>query len=575
MTALVPPYGGVLVDLLAGPERERELRKQSADWLSVVLTPRQTCDLELLLSGGFSPLHGFLARADYEAVCATMRLADGTLWPIPVTLDVAARVASRLRPGQALALRDSEATLLAVLHVEDAWRPDREFEAEAVYGTADPSHPSVRQLRDQDGCWCVGGTIEGLRPPVHHDYRALRHTPRQLRAQFQRRGWRRIVAFQTRNPLHRAHQELTLRAAREAQAKLLIHPVVGMTKPGDVDHYTRVRCYRAAMASYPPGMVVFFLLPRAIRMPGPREALLHAIVRRNHGASHLVVGRDHASPGTDAAGRPFYGPYEAQELLRRHEQELGVRMVPYRQMVYVADSDSYLPEDEVPAGAQTMTISGTQQRRLLREGRPLPAWFTLPQIAEELGRRFPPPSRQGVVVFFTGLSGAGKSTIAAVLHARLLEWGGRTVTLLDGDVARTHLSSELGFSKEHRDLNVRRIGFVAAEVARHGGLAICAPIAPYDAARRLVRAMVEEVGHFMLVHVATPLAVCEQRDPKGLYARARAGTLPGFTGISDPYEPPADAELVLDTTSITAGQAAAAILRHLRREGYLPPDVGC
>jgi sulfate adenylyltransferase len=570
---LTPPHGGKLAELFVDPERAAELRLASRDWPSWDLTPRQLCDLELLLDGGFSPLRGFLTRGDYEAVCATMRLADGTLWPIPVVLDVPEPVALALGPGAPLALRDPEGVLLAVLRVDDVWRPDREAEARAVYGTTDRAHPGVAHLLDRTHPWLLGGRVEGLQRPAHYDFRRLRVTPAALRAEFGRRGWRRVVAFQTRNPLHRAHQELTLRAAREVRANLLIHPVVGMTRPGDVDHYTRVRCYQAVLDRYPPHTVALALLPLAMRMGGPREAVWHAIIRKNYGCSHFIVGRDHAGPGNDSRGRPFYDPYAAQELLAAHEAELDVRMVPFRAMVYVADLDAYVPEDEVPAGARALSLSGTELRRRLAEGRDIPEWFTFPEVARELQTSHPARRHQGFTVFMTGLSGAGKSTVANVLLVKLLEMGGRPVTMLDGDIVRKHLSSELGFSREHRDINIRRIGFVAAEITQNGGIAICAPIAPYDAVRKEVRGMIEPRGGFVLVHVATPLPVCEQRDRKGLYAKARAGLIKEFTGVSDPYEPPGDADVVLDTTDTSPEEAAHDVLLHLERLGYIGPGL--
>ena len=566
---LVRPYGGVLVDVVVDDERAFELRKASTDWPSWDLSPRQLCDLELLLSGAFSPLRGFLDSADLASVCTDMRLSDGTLWPVPITLDVPDELAAQVGPGASVALRDPEGVMLAALHVEEVYRPDRRAEAQAVFGTTDPTHPGVAHLLERTHPNYLAGTLEGIQLPAHHDYLALRHTPAELRAEFTRLGWRRVVAFQTRNPLHRAHHELTLRAAKEVEANLLIHPVVGMTKPGDVDHYTRVRCYEAIMDGYPHNTAMLALLPLAMRMGGPREAVWHAIIRRNHGVTHLIVGRDHAGPGADAQGRPFYGPYDAQDLVRQHEAELGVTMVPFRQMVYVEHLDGYLPEDEVPKGARTLTISGTEQRRRLNQGRDLPEWFTPPAVAAELRRSYPPRARQGFTVFFTGLSGSGKSTIANVLLVKLLELGGRPVTLLDGDIVRKHLSSELGFSKEHRDINIRRIGFVASEITKNGGIAICAPIAPYDSLRKDVRAMVEPGGGFLLVHVSTSLEVCEGRDRKGLYAKARAGTLPEFTGISDPYEVPDDADVTIDTTQLTPEEAAQQIILHLESEGYI------
>ena len=565
---LNPPYGDRLVDLMAAPERAAEIRAASRDWPSWDLTPRQQCDLELLLSGALSPLEGFLGRADDEAVLQGMRLADGTLWPLPILLDVPRGLADSLAPGRPLALRDPEGVMLAALTVAELWEPDREAAAQAVFGTVDPHHPGVAHLLRSHPV-AVAGRLEGVQLPAHYDYRELRHTPADLRAELAREGWRRVVAFQTRNPMHRAHCELALRAAKQVQANLLIHPVVGMTKPGDLDHYTRVRCYQAVLERFPRHTVKLSLLPLAMRMAGPREALLHAIIRRNYGCTHFIVGRDHAGPGNDRAGRPYHGPYEAQELLVRHQAELGVEAVPFKMVSYVEDLDTYLPQDEIPAGARTLDLSGTELRRRLQEGREIPDWFTWPEVAAELRRTHPPRHRQGFTVFLSGLSGAGKSTVASVLLVKLLETGGRPVTLLDGDIVRKHLSSELTFSKEHRDVNIRRIGFVASEITKNGGIALCAPIAPYDAVRKEVREMIEPLGGFVLVHVATPLAVCEERDRKGLYAKARAGLVKEFTGISDPYEEPEDAEVVLDTSALAPEEAAQEILLHLEKEGYV------
>ena len=566
---LIAPHGGTLVDLIVNDERAVELKAASRDWPSHDLTSRQLCDLELLLNGGFSPLRGYMTRFDCEAVCQSMRLGDGHLWPVPVTLDITETLAKSLKPGSTLTLRDEEGVMLAVLHVEDVWQPDRAAEAEAVFGSANPEHPGVSHLLGQAKPFYVGGWLEGLQQVSHYDYRQLRHTPAELRAEFSKLGWREVVAFQTRNPMHRAHQELTLQAAKEVEANLLIHPVVGMTKPGDVDHYTRVRCYQALIGRYPKKTAMLSLLPLAMRMAGPREAVWHAIIRKNHGCTHLIVGRDHAGPGSDSTGTPFYGPYDAQDLLRTHEQEVGVRMVPFKMMVYAQELDSYVAEDQVPSGTRALNISGTDLRRRLAEGREIPEWFTFSDVAEELRRSHPPRYRQGFTVLFTGLSGSGKSTIANVLLVKFLELGGRPVTLLDGDVVRRHLSSELGFSRAHRDLNINRIGYVASEITKNGGIALCAPIAPYDAVRKEVRAMVAPLGGFLLVHVATPLEVCEQRDRKGLYAKARAGIIKEFTGVSDPYEKPADADLAIDTTDLTSEEAAQQIILHLEREGYV------
>ena len=566
---LISPHGETLVELMASADRAAELKDLSRDWPSWDLTDRQSCDLELLLNGGFSPLAGFLSKADYERVCAEMRLVDGTLWPIPITLDVNEETAARLSPGGWIALRDPEGVMLAVLQIDDVWQPDLASEASDVFGSTNPEHPGVGYLLRRSNPFYVGGRLEGVQTPLHYDFRSLRSTPAETRAEFARRGWTRVVAFQTRNPMHRAHVELTTRAAAEANANLLIHPVVGMTKPGDVDHYTRVRCYQAVLDRYPHNTAALALLPLAMRMGGPREAVWHAIIRKNHGCTHLVVGRDHAGPGSDSAGKPFYGPYDAQELLAKHQEELGVGMVDFRMMVYAPDLDQYFPDDEVPEGIKTLSISGTELRDRLSTGREIPEWFTYPDVVTELRRTHPPRARQGFTVFLTGLSGSGKSTIANALLVKLLEMGGRTVTMLDGDLVRKNLSSELGFSKEHRDINIRRIGYVASEITKAGGIAICAPIAPYDATRQAVREMIEAGGGFILVHVATPLEVCEERDRKGLYAKARAGLIPEFTGISDPYEEPEDAEVTIDTAELSPDEAANQIVLFLEKLGYI------
>ena len=572
---LISPHGGELVDLIASPERIAELKTHSREWASWDLTARQLCDLELLISGGFSPLCGFMARADYEGVCHNMRLASGVLWPMPITLDVTEEFAKSLKPGSSkVALRDPEGVMLAVLHVEEVWQPDRKAEAKSVFNTTSTLHPGADYALNKANPWYVGGRIEGTQAPTHYDFRALRFTPAELRAEFARLGWRRVVAFQTRNPMHRAHQELTFRAAKQVEANLLIHPSVGMTKPGDVDYFTRVRCYQLLLPKYPAGTAKLSLLPLAMRMGGPREAIWHAIIRKNHGCSHMIVGRDHAGPGKDENNKPFYGPYEAQEVFKKHESDIGVTMVPFNMMVYLEDQDQYFPDDQVPKGARVLNISGTELRERLNEGREIPTWFTYPEVVRELRRSYPPRHKQGVTIFFTGLSGSGKSTIANVLLTKFLETGGRPVTLLDGDLVRKHLSSELGFSKEHRDINIRRIGYVASEITKNGGIAICAPIAPYDATRKHVRALVEPLGGFILVHVSTSLEVCEQRDRKGLYAKARAGILKEFTGISDPYEEPKDAEVVINTGELTPEEAAQEIILHLEQEGFIGVNGG-
>jgi len=573
MTRLIEPHGGVLHDGYAEAEHARDLAA-AGDLPEWNLSHRQLCDLELILNGGFSPLTGFLGRADYESVRDHMRLDDGTLWPIPVTLDVDAATADRLAGASAerpmrMALRDAEFCLIAVMEVTDVWQPDKSLEASRVFGADDSAHPGVHYLHNRAGDHYLGGRVLGVTPPTYYDFKHLRNTPAQLRAFFEKVGWSRIVAFQTRNPMHRAHQELTFRAAQQAEANLLIHPVVGMTKPGDIDHFTRVRCYEYLIKRYPEQTTTLSLLPLAMRMGGPREAVWHALIRKNYGCTHFIVGRDHAGPGRNSAGEDFYGAYDAQEMMRAHESELGITMVPFQEMVYVEDRGQYVPRTEIREDENVLVLSGTEVRRRLEEGIDIPEWFSYPEVVAELRRSRPPRARQGFTVLLTGLSGAGKSTIAHALMNKLMELGGRPVTLLDGDIVRKHLSSELGFSREHREINVQRIGFVASEITKNGGIAICAPIAPYAGTRRLVREMIEAYGGFLETYVATPLEVCEERDRKGLYALARAGKVEHFTGISDPYEVPENPDLSLDTREMTPDEAAHQIILKLEKLGYI------
>ncbi|MEM9268122.1 MAG: bifunctional sulfate adenylyltransferase/adenylylsulfate kinase [Pseudomonadota bacterium] len=544
-------------------------KAEAANLPSWDLTPRQICDLEMLLNGAFYPLTGFLGEVDYDAVVSDMRLADGTLWPMPITLDVSQSFAENCAPGDRIALRDREGVILATLTLSDIWTPDKAREATQVFGADDPAHPAVHYLHHQAGEVYLGGRVQGIEPPTHYDFRARRDSPNELRAYFRKLGWRRVVAFQTRNPLHRAHQELTFRAAKEAKANLLIHPVVGLTKPGDVDHFTRVRCYEAVLDKYPAATTSLSLLNLAMRMAGPREAVWHGLIRKNHGCTHMIVGRDHAGPGKNSQGEDFYGPYDAQDLFRAHQGEMGIEMVPFQHMVYVQERAQYEPADQVEEGMTILNISGTELRRRLAEGLEIPEWFSFPEVVAELRRTRPPRAQQGFTVFFTGLSGSGKSTVANALMVKLMELGGRPVTLLDGDIVRKNLSSELGFSKEHRDLNIRRIGFVASEITKNGGIAICAPIAPYAATRRAVREEIESFGAFVEVHVATSLEECERRDRKGLYKLAREGKIKEFTGISDPYEAPETPELMLDTQDTEVDHCAQQVLLTLKSLGLI------
>ena len=558
-------------ELFAPDNKQTALKQHAANLPSWDLTPRQICDLELLMNRGFYPLTGFLSQADYNSVLSDMRLSSGELWPIPITLDVASAFADALSVGDEVALRDEEGVILAILHLSDKWVPDKAKEAELVFGADDSAHPAVQYLHQQAGDVYLGGAITGLQAPTHYDFKQYRYGPNELKRHFQKLGWQKIVAFQTRNPLHRAHQELTFRAARDVGANLLIHPVVGMTKPGDVDHFTRVRCYEAVLDKYPSSTTVMGLLNLAMRMAGPREAVWHGLIRKNHGCTHMIIGRDHAGPGKNSKGQDFYDPYAAQALFRQYQDEIGLEMVDFKNLVYVQERAQY-EEDDAIADKEHVTIlslSGTELRRRLNEGLEIPDWFSFEEVVTQLRASHPPRANQGFTLLFTGLSGSGKSTIANAVRTRLMEMGGRPVTLLDGDIVRKNLSSELGFSKEHRDLNVRRIGFVAAEITKNRGIAICAPIAPYAKTRQEVRQDIEAYGAFVEVHVATSLEECERRDRKGLYQLAREGKIKEFTGISDPYEAPEAPELRLETEGEDVDYCAQQVILKLEQLGLI------
>ena len=587
MEFFVPPHGGRLVSRLVDADGAEHLKDASKDFPSLTLTQRQTCDLELLLCGGFSPLEGFMDKAAYDGVVENMRLPDGTLWPMPIVLDVPTAFAAKLQPGLRIALRDAEGFMPAVLKVWDIWQPDKRREAQAVYGTTSDKHPGVRYLYEQVKDTYISGTLEGIQLPVHYEFQTLWDTPEELRALFAKMGWRKVVAFQTSKPMHRLQRDITLQAAKEIGGHILLHPTVGMTKPGDLHYYARVHCYQAIRRHFPHNLAALSLLPLAMRMAGPRESLWHAIVHQNYGCSHMIVGPKHAYPPPprqngesplpqgegQGEGSVFYPPYASQELLARHQDELHIRMIPVEAQCYVPGKDRFLPVSQIEKQRLDCSeYTDAQLKRDLALGNDIPDWFSYSEVVRELRRVYPPRSRQGFTLFFTGLSGSGKSTLAKIVYAKLVEAGGRPVSLLDGDIVRQHLSSELGFSKHHRDLNIRRIGFVASEITKNGGIAICAPIAPYHSTRRAVREMIEEQGAFIEIHVATPLEVCEARDRKGLYAKARRGEIPEFTGISDPYEIPEAPELRIDTSQMSPMEAVQEIYLYLLREGYLDSE---
>jgi sulfate adenylyltransferase len=565
---LISPYGGQLVNLVVSGEERQEIIERSKRLPSIKISARSLCDLELLATGAFSPLDRFMNKADYERVLTEMRLGNGVLFPIPVALPLDENALPSW--GEQITLCDARNNTLAVMQIEEVFHWDPLREARLVLGTTDSKHPLVSEMMGWGKVY-VSGAIKVIDLPYYYDFVELRRTPVQVRETLEEMGHANVVAFQTRNPMHRIHEELTKRAAEEVNGSLLIHPVVGMTKPGDVDHYTRVRVYRALAENYyDQNKTLLSLLPLAMRMAGPREAIWHAIIRRNYGANHFIIGRDHAGPGSDSHGKPFYGPYEAQAMLEQYAGELGVKPVEFKTLVYLADEERYEDETKVSEGAKIFSISGTQVRdEYLAKGKTLPEWFTRKETAEILQGMYPPRHKQGFCIWFTGLSGSGKSTTAEILTSLLLERG-RQVSVLDGDVVRTHLSKGLGFSREDRDTNITRIGYVAGEIARQGGAVICAAISPYRATRNECRKMVGN-EHFIETFVDTPIEVCEQRDVKGLYARARRGQITGFTGVDDPYEPPLEPEITLDTVNCNAEENARKIVAYLEEQGFLQP----
>ncbi len=577
MTELINALGGKLIDLMLDSESAETTKSESGNFPAITLSQRQLCDLELLVNGAFSPLTGFMQKKDYESVLENVHLENGTLWPMPIVLDVTSEFANSLKIGEKIALRDGEGFMPAVMTVEDIWTVDKNREAECIYGTTSSEHPGVQYLYEQVKEVYIGGRVEGIELSVHHDFENLWDSPRELRHLFKKMGWRRVVAFQSSKPIHRVQRDIILQAAKDIQGHVLLHPAVGMTKPGDMQYYARVHCYQAVQKYFPHNLSMLSLLPLAMRMAGPREALWHVLIHQNFGCSHMIIGPKHANPPLSSKiNEPFYSQDEAKKFVLKYESELQIGVVPVEAVHYVPEKKRYLPLSEIKDnGMEHIEYSDARLKEDLENNNEIPDWFSFSEVVAHLCKVFPPRSQQGFTLFFTGLSGSGKSTLAKIVYAKLVESGGRPVTLLDGDIVRLNLSSELGFSKEHRDLNVKRIGFVASEITKNRGIAICAPIAPYTSTRRFVREVIEQHGAFIEIHVATPLETCEARDRKGLYAKARQGLIPEFTGISDPYETPTAAEISIDTSDYSAMEAAQEIYLYLLREGFLDKTDSC
>ena len=561
---MIDPHGNILVSFHLSKGELEEYSELSNTISSLTLSLKQQCDLEMILNGAFSPLLTFNNQKDYEEILLNNKLLNGVIWPIPIVLDVPNDFLKALDKNEHISLRNAEGFLLAILKVREFWSPNKKDEANSIFKTIDENHPGVGYLFNHTNSNYISGELIPIQSNKYFDFTHLRKSPQEVRDLFRSKRWQDVIAFQTRNPMHRAHFELTRLAMEQHNAKLLIHPVIGISKPGDIDHFTRVKCYQHIIKHYPENSVELSLINLAMRMAGPKEALWHAIIRKNYGCNYIIIGRDHAGPGVDAKGKPYYQPYDAQELISQYQEELEIKMVPFQEMVFAKNKRNYLPLDQIKEEDQIETLSGTQFKELLKQGTEIPNWYSFPEVVHELRRRYPKLHNQGLTVFFTGLSGAGKSTLANALVYKLMEMEDRPITLLDGDIVRQHLSSELGFSKEDRDIHVKRIGYVASEITKHGGVAICAPIAPYSNTRKTVRNMIDEVGSFVEIHVSTPLSVCEERDVKGLYKRARAGKILDFTGVSDPYEEPQNPEITIDTSDISVEESSAIIIDKLR-----------
>lgn len=528
---------------------------------------RQLFDLEMLMVGGFNPLNGFNSKEEYESILSDMRLPSGHIWTIPIVLDV--NETFLIEPNENLLLVDEYGNPLAVMEVSSRWKADKEREAQWVYKTLDKNHPGVKYLFDEIKNEYIGGRIHKIQLPPRHDFEHLRFTPDQLKNQFKRKNWKRVIAFQTRNPMHKVHFELIRRAHKKSGAPVLVHPVVGMTKDGDIDYVTRVHTYETVCKTYGKDFTMLALLPLAMRMAGPREALWHMLIRKNYGVTHLIIGRDHAGPGKDEKGEDYYKPYEARDLAIAYSKEIGVEVLPSDELVYSEDRKSYICLDDLKSGEKIMSISGTEFRSRLDSGQEIPSWFSFPEIVDLLTKSYRTRKKKGLAILLTGLSGAGKSTIANHLVGQITEVYNKPVTLLDGDIIREYLSSELGFTEKDRIKNVERISFVASEIVKHGGTVVCALIAPYSESRQKMRNIISQNGNFVEVYVSTPLKVCEERDVKGLYLKARKGIIKNFTGISDPYEAPTTSEIVVSSEEGRPQENAKTILQFLINQNLL------
>jgi len=536
---------------------------------TVTLSHRNLCDLELILNGGFAPLDTFLNKTEYENVLENMHLGDGSIWPMPVTLDVDRRFADSLKSGQEIALRDVQGLLIAIMLVNDVWKPNKKHEALAVYNTLDENHPGVATLLNQVKDYYISGELIPMSSPVHYDYDHLRFTPAQLQETFEQRRWKKIVAFHTHNPMHKVHRELTLQAVKLTGAKLLLHPVSEFSQANDHNHYLRIRCYEHILKTYPKKSTLLGLLPLATRMAGPREALWHAIIRKNYGCTHFIVGRDHASPIQGRSEQKYYRAYDAQTLALTYQNEVGIEIVPMQELIFSHRKMRYYPANKFPKNGKPTSISGTELRNRIINKKAIPEWFTYPDIISELRKTIPHKLQQGFTVLLTGLPNSGKSTIANGLMLKLIEQTGRQVTLLDDNEIRARLSRGLSSSERDKEVCANRVAYVAKEVTRHGGIVVCETPATTLKTRNDMRDMISQSGGFIEVYVSTPMSTCENRNPSGLIGDARATQIKDLVLISNYYEAPEMPEIEIDTSSLEPKEVIENIMKEIRTLGYI------
>ena len=527
------------------------------------LNSRQLCDLELLMNGSFFPLEGFMDQESYSSVISKMRLKNNQLFPIPIVLDVIN--GNDYKINNEIILCDEYGKPLALMKISSVYKPDKLKEAKLVYKTKDLNHPGVNYLMNQTYDYYLGGKITPIEKIDRFDFIEYRQTPEELKSWFKKNKWTKIIGFQTRNPIHKAHYWLIKNAADNFNAKILVHPAVGVTKEGDIDYITRVRCYIELYQKHLKNFAKLSLLPLAMRMAGPREALLHMIIRKNYGCTHFIVGRNHADPGKDKNGKLYYQPYDAQKLAKKYQSEIGLIVIPFKELVYDESKKEYLPIDKIKGSKHIKRISGTEFRKMITTNKRIPNWFSFPEVLTEIRRGVKREVKDGLTIFFTGLPSSGKSTISRMLYFKLLEMVNKKITLLDGDIVRQNLSKGLGFSKEDRITNIKRIGFIASEITKHQGIAICSAIAPHKEARFYNRQLISKYGHYVEIFVSTPLKTCKKRDTKGLYRKAELGLIKGFTGIDDKYEVPINPEIDIDTSNYSPMECVDKIIKHLKK----------